>query len=155
MILDTSAIVFREPEAEEFLQKIGEAVLVGIGAPTLAEAGICARLAPRRAEPTPALPPGAAGWNRRSAFRRGALAARDRVLASLWKGTSSGRAQLRRLPGLRNGPSGRPAPPLQGRRLSEDRPDGGLILRNRRVVEMEDRPMDLTAQPRPRAFSPT
>lgn len=43
MILDTSAIVavvFREPEEAEFLQKIGEAATVGIGAPTLAETAI-------------------------------------------------------------------------------------------------------------------
>ncbi len=43
MILDTSAmlaIVFREPEEEEFLQKIGAAAAVGIGAPTLAETAI-------------------------------------------------------------------------------------------------------------------
>ena len=40
MILDTSAvvaIVFREPEQDEFLAKIGGAPLVGIGAPTLVE----------------------------------------------------------------------------------------------------------------------
>lgn len=40
MIVDTSAvlaIVFREPEAEELLGKIGAAPTVGIGAPTLAE----------------------------------------------------------------------------------------------------------------------
>lgn len=43
MILDTSAvlaIVFREPEAEELLGKIGAARTVGIGAPTLAEAAV-------------------------------------------------------------------------------------------------------------------
>ena len=43
MILDTSAIVaivFREPEEEEFLRKIGTAVTAGIGAPTLAETAI-------------------------------------------------------------------------------------------------------------------
>jgi ribonuclease VapC len=43
VILDTSAIVavvFREPEAEEFLDKIGSAGTVGIGAPTLAETAI-------------------------------------------------------------------------------------------------------------------
>ena len=43
MILDTSAvvaIVFREPEQEEFLSKIGSAPLVGIGAPTLVETTI-------------------------------------------------------------------------------------------------------------------
>ncbi|HEY4027268.1 MAG TPA: type II toxin-antitoxin system VapC family toxin, partial [Candidatus Dormibacteraeota bacterium] len=43
MILDTSAIVaivFREPEEEEFLNKIGAATVVGIGAPTLAETAI-------------------------------------------------------------------------------------------------------------------
>lgn len=43
MILDTSAIlavVFREPEEEEFLQKIGAAPTVGIGAATLAETAI-------------------------------------------------------------------------------------------------------------------
>ncbi len=43
MILDTSAIVaivFREAEEEEFLRKIGTAVAVGVGAPTLAETAI-------------------------------------------------------------------------------------------------------------------
>jgi ribonuclease VapC len=43
MILDTSAIVavvFREPEEEEFITKISTAPTVGIGAPTLAEAAI-------------------------------------------------------------------------------------------------------------------
>lgn len=43
MILDTSAIVaivFREPEEEEFLRKIGTTVMLGIGAPTLAETAI-------------------------------------------------------------------------------------------------------------------
>jgi ribonuclease VapC len=43
LILDTSAvvaIVFREPEQDEFLAKIGSAPLVGIGAPTLVETAI-------------------------------------------------------------------------------------------------------------------
>jgi ribonuclease VapC len=43
LILDTSAIVaivFREAEEEEFLRKIGTAVAVGVGAPTLAETAI-------------------------------------------------------------------------------------------------------------------
>jgi ribonuclease VapC len=43
MILDTSAIVavvFREPEEGEFLQKIGGSPSVGIGAPTLGETAI-------------------------------------------------------------------------------------------------------------------
>jgi ribonuclease VapC len=43
VILDTSAIlaiVFREPERDEFLRKIGAAPVVGIGAPTLAETAI-------------------------------------------------------------------------------------------------------------------
>jgi ribonuclease VapC len=43
LILDTSAvvaIVFREPEQDEFLAKIGRAPLVGIGAPTLVETTI-------------------------------------------------------------------------------------------------------------------
>jgi ribonuclease VapC len=43
VILDTSAIVavvFREPEEDEFLQKIGDAASVGIGTPTLAETAI-------------------------------------------------------------------------------------------------------------------
>ncbi len=58
MILDTSAILaifFREEEADELLRRIGEAPIVGVGAPTLAEAGIVltARLGglgPRRLE---------------------------------------------------------------------------------------------------------
>ena len=40
MILDTSAIlaiVFREPEQDEFLRKIGAAPTVGVGGPTLVE----------------------------------------------------------------------------------------------------------------------
>ena len=40
MILDTSAIlaiVFREPELDEFLRKIGAAPTVGVGGPTLVE----------------------------------------------------------------------------------------------------------------------
>jgi ribonuclease VapC len=43
LILDTSAIlaiVFREPEQEEFLRKIGAASTVGVGAPTLVETTI-------------------------------------------------------------------------------------------------------------------
>jgi ribonuclease VapC len=43
VILDTSAIlavVFREPERDDFLKKIGAAAVVGVGAPTLAEAAI-------------------------------------------------------------------------------------------------------------------
>ena len=43
MILDTSAIlavVFREPEQDEFLHKIGAAPIVGVGAPTLVETAI-------------------------------------------------------------------------------------------------------------------
>lgn len=43
MILDTSAIlaiVFREPEQDEFLRKIGAAPTVGVGAPTLVETTI-------------------------------------------------------------------------------------------------------------------
>jgi ribonuclease VapC len=43
VILDTSAIiavVFREPEEDEFVRKIGAAHTVGVGAPTLAEAAI-------------------------------------------------------------------------------------------------------------------
>jgi ribonuclease VapC len=43
LILDTSAIVaivFREAEEEEFLRKIGTAVAVGVGAPTLAETAV-------------------------------------------------------------------------------------------------------------------
>ena len=52
MILDTSAIlaiVFREPEQDEFLRKIGAAPIVGVGAPTLVETGIvlAARLGER------------------------------------------------------------------------------------------------------------
>ena len=52
MILDTSAIlaiVFREPEQDEFLGKIGAASIVGVGAPTLVETGIvlAARLGER------------------------------------------------------------------------------------------------------------
>lgn len=43
MILDTSAvvaIVFREPEENDFVHRIGAAATVGIGAPTLAETAI-------------------------------------------------------------------------------------------------------------------
>jgi ribonuclease VapC len=43
LILDTSAILsifFREPERDELLTKIGEAAIVGVGAPTLAETAI-------------------------------------------------------------------------------------------------------------------
>lgn len=43
MILDTSAILailFDEPEQDEFLHKIGAADQVGVGAPTLVETGI-------------------------------------------------------------------------------------------------------------------
>lgn len=43
MILDTSAILavlFDEPEREEFLRKIGDADQVGVGAPTVVESGI-------------------------------------------------------------------------------------------------------------------
>jgi ribonuclease VapC len=43
VILDTSAIlavVFREPEREEFLRKIGAARIVGVGAPTLVESTV-------------------------------------------------------------------------------------------------------------------
>ena len=43
MILDTSAILailFREPEEDDFLGKIGSAPMVGIGAPTLVETAI-------------------------------------------------------------------------------------------------------------------
>jgi ribonuclease VapC len=43
LIVDTSAIlaiVFREPEQEEFLRKIGAATAVGVGAPTLVETTI-------------------------------------------------------------------------------------------------------------------
>jgi ribonuclease VapC len=43
LILDTSAIlaiVFREPEQDEFLRKIGAAATVGVGAPTLVETTI-------------------------------------------------------------------------------------------------------------------
>lgn len=43
MILDTSAILavfFREPEADEFLHRIGAAPIVASGAPTLAETAI-------------------------------------------------------------------------------------------------------------------
>ena len=43
MILDTSAvvaIVFREPEENDFVHRIGAAATVGIGAPTLAESAI-------------------------------------------------------------------------------------------------------------------
>lgn len=43
MILDSSAIVAvirLEPECEAFLSKLAEAPIVGVGAPTLAEAGI-------------------------------------------------------------------------------------------------------------------
>jgi uncharacterized protein with PIN domain len=43
LILDTSAIlaiVFREPELEEFLRKIGAATAVGVGSPTLVETTI-------------------------------------------------------------------------------------------------------------------
>jgi ribonuclease VapC len=43
MILDTSAVlavVFKEPDYEEVLQKLSEATYLGIGTPTLAETGI-------------------------------------------------------------------------------------------------------------------
>lgn len=43
MILDTSAvlaIIFREPEEEDFIRKIGAAPTIGIGAPTLVETTI-------------------------------------------------------------------------------------------------------------------
>jgi ribonuclease VapC len=43
VILDTSAIlaiVFREPERDEFLRKVGAAAEVGVGAPTLSETAI-------------------------------------------------------------------------------------------------------------------
>lgn len=43
MILDTSAILavlFDEPERDEFLEKIGAADQVGVGAPTVVESGI-------------------------------------------------------------------------------------------------------------------
>ncbi len=43
MILDTSAIlaiVFREPERDDFLRKIGAASTVGVGSPTLVETAI-------------------------------------------------------------------------------------------------------------------
>jgi ribonuclease VapC len=43
LILDTSAIlaiVFQEPEQDDFLRKIGGAPIVGIGAPTLVETTI-------------------------------------------------------------------------------------------------------------------
>ena len=43
MIIDTSAIVamiFREPGYEELIEKISEAEFLGVGTPTLAEAGI-------------------------------------------------------------------------------------------------------------------
>jgi ribonuclease VapC len=43
LILDTSAIlaiVFREPEQDEFLRKIGATATVGVGAPTLVETTI-------------------------------------------------------------------------------------------------------------------
>ena len=43
MILDTSAILavlFREPERDTLLRKIGAATAVGVGAPTLAECAI-------------------------------------------------------------------------------------------------------------------
>jgi ribonuclease VapC len=43
LILDTSAIlaiVFREPEHDELLHKIGSAAMVGVGAPTLVETTI-------------------------------------------------------------------------------------------------------------------
>jgi ribonuclease VapC len=43
VILDTSAILavfFREPEGDAFLEKIGAAPVVGVGAPTLAESAI-------------------------------------------------------------------------------------------------------------------
>ncbi|MDQ6771701.1 MAG: type II toxin-antitoxin system VapC family toxin [Candidatus Dormibacteraeota bacterium] len=46
MILDTSAIlaiVFREPERDDFLRKIGSAGTVGVGAPTLVETSIVLR----------------------------------------------------------------------------------------------------------------
>jgi ribonuclease VapC len=43
LILDTSAILailFREPEQDDFLGKVGSAPMVGIGAPTLVETAI-------------------------------------------------------------------------------------------------------------------
>jgi ribonuclease VapC len=43
MILDTSAIMavlFREPDCESLLEKIGAATKIAVGAPTLVEAGI-------------------------------------------------------------------------------------------------------------------
>ena len=43
MILDTSAILavlFDEPERDEFVRKIGDAAQVGVGAPTVVETGI-------------------------------------------------------------------------------------------------------------------
>jgi ribonuclease VapC len=43
VILDTSAvlaIIFREPEEEDFIRKIGAAPTIGIGAPTLVETTI-------------------------------------------------------------------------------------------------------------------
>lgn len=43
MILDSSAVVaifFKEPQYETLLQKLAEAQVVGIGAPTLVECGI-------------------------------------------------------------------------------------------------------------------
>jgi ribonuclease VapC len=43
VILDTSAILsilFREPERDEFLRRIGAQAVVGVGAPALVEAGI-------------------------------------------------------------------------------------------------------------------
>jgi ribonuclease VapC len=43
VILDTSAILavfFGEPEADEFLHKIGAATIVGVGAPTVVESAI-------------------------------------------------------------------------------------------------------------------
>jgi ribonuclease VapC len=54
VILDTSAILsifFSEPERDELLRKIGEAAVVGVGAPTLAETAIV--LAARVAEEGP------------------------------------------------------------------------------------------------------
>jgi len=43
LIVDTSAVlavIFREPECDQFLEKIGAARTVGIGAPTLVESAI-------------------------------------------------------------------------------------------------------------------
>lgn len=56
MILDSSAllsVLFDEPEREAFLEKIGTAPAVGVGAPTLVETAIV--LAARRGDPKGAL----------------------------------------------------------------------------------------------------